>query len=182
MTTVINLYGGPGCGKSTTAALLFGEMKLQGYDVELVREAAKEVAWSGEPITDPKRLEITAEQARRERVLYGKVEFIVTDSPVVMASYYANKYHGLAVAAAVNNMVAAHYSNKEAQHEHFALLRLKKYNPKGRYQTEEEARASDEAIINHARNALKLASMRRIVLEDRFRAQAIMMHLGMEFR
>ena len=31
--TVINFYGGPGSGKSTAAAGLFYQMKIQGYKV-----------------------------------------------------------------------------------------------------------------------------------------------------
>ena len=42
---VINLFGGPGCGKSTTAADLFARMKLRGLSVELVTEYAKDVVW-----------------------------------------------------------------------------------------------------------------------------------------
>ena len=37
---VINLYGGPGTGKSTTAAALFALIKREGYNVELVTEFA----------------------------------------------------------------------------------------------------------------------------------------------
>ena len=37
-TTVINLIGAPGTGKSTLASELFALMKWQGYDVEIVSE------------------------------------------------------------------------------------------------------------------------------------------------
>ena len=42
---VINLWGGPGCGKSTTAAGLFSIMKMRGHKVELVTEYAKELTY-----------------------------------------------------------------------------------------------------------------------------------------
>ena len=42
---VINLVGGPGCGKSTTAAGLFYELKRRDYSVELVTEYAKSRVW-----------------------------------------------------------------------------------------------------------------------------------------
>lgn len=44
-TTVINLIGSPGTGKSTIAAELFARMKWLGFDVELVSEYAKELVW-----------------------------------------------------------------------------------------------------------------------------------------
>lgn len=43
MTSVINLIGGPGSGKSTTAAGLFFRMKSMGVRCELVTEYAKEL-------------------------------------------------------------------------------------------------------------------------------------------
>ncbi len=44
---VINLWAGPGAGKSTTAAGLFNLMKIRGYNVELVTEFAKEMVYEG---------------------------------------------------------------------------------------------------------------------------------------
>ena len=45
MTTVINLIGAPGSGKTTIATDLFSKMKYLGYNVELVTEYAKELVW-----------------------------------------------------------------------------------------------------------------------------------------
>ena len=42
-TKVLNLYGGPGVGKSTGAAYIFSMLKLAGINCELVREYAKEL-------------------------------------------------------------------------------------------------------------------------------------------
>ena len=36
MTKYINIFGGPGVGKSTTAALLFAEMKKSGLKAKLI--------------------------------------------------------------------------------------------------------------------------------------------------
>lgn len=38
---IVNLYGGPGTGKSVMAARLFAELKLRGVDVELQEEHAR---------------------------------------------------------------------------------------------------------------------------------------------
>lgn len=45
MTKVINLFGGPGCGKSTGAAYIFSLLKMKGMNVELVTEFAKDKTW-----------------------------------------------------------------------------------------------------------------------------------------
>ena len=44
-TTIINLYGGPGAGKSTSASDLFVILKERGVNAELAREYVKRWAW-----------------------------------------------------------------------------------------------------------------------------------------
>lgn len=51
MTTYVNIFGGPGVGKSTTAADLFVAMKKAGYNVELVTEVAKDFVWEDRSTT-----------------------------------------------------------------------------------------------------------------------------------
>jgi hypothetical protein len=41
MTVVVNLFGGPGTGKSTTASGVFYHLKRDNRNVELVQEYAK---------------------------------------------------------------------------------------------------------------------------------------------
>ena len=41
----INFFGGPGVGKSTLAAQLFGYLKAKGFDVELAQEFIKTWAY-----------------------------------------------------------------------------------------------------------------------------------------
>jgi broad-specificity NMP kinase len=43
---VINLIGGPGCGKSIMAMQLFIKLKILGYSVEYVSEYAKKLTWT----------------------------------------------------------------------------------------------------------------------------------------
>jgi ABC-type glutathione transport system ATPase component len=44
-TIMVNIYGGPGCGKSTTAAGVFTLLKIHKIDCELVTEFAKDLTW-----------------------------------------------------------------------------------------------------------------------------------------
>ena len=46
-TLIVNLYGGPGSGKSTGAAYLFAKLKMAGVDAEYVTEFAKDKVWEG---------------------------------------------------------------------------------------------------------------------------------------
>ena len=44
-TIVVNLFGSPSAGKSTTATGLFHQLKLKGINCEYVSEFAKHVVW-----------------------------------------------------------------------------------------------------------------------------------------
>jgi ATP:corrinoid adenosyltransferase len=92
-TKVINMFGGSGIGKSTTAAGLYHQMKLQGLNVELVREYVKGWAWAGTKVNTYDQVYIFGKQARSEYMLYGKVDYIVTDSPILLSPIYDRYYN-----------------------------------------------------------------------------------------
>ena len=92
-TTVINIYGAPGAGKSTLAAEIYAELNKRGESVELVREVAKEYAWTGRLPNTFEQIYITTEQMLKETALYGKVKYVVTDSPIELGDFYNQYYH-----------------------------------------------------------------------------------------
>ena len=64
-TKIINLFGGPGCGKSTTASGIFYELKKRGYECELSLEFAKDKVWEDSLRTlDDQIYKITARKMR----------------------------------------------------------------------------------------------------------------------
>jgi ATP:corrinoid adenosyltransferase len=86
---VINLFGGPGSGKSTTAAGLFYKMKLHHLSVELVTEYAKDLVYSDRLASMLDQQEyIFAKQNHQLHRLRDKVDWVVTDSPTLLASVY----------------------------------------------------------------------------------------------
>ncbi len=85
---VINLFAGPGAGKSTLAAGLFNIMKHHDFEVELVTEFAKDTTYEKNFGTLTNQLVILAEQDRRLRRLVGQVEWAVTDSPLPIGLAY----------------------------------------------------------------------------------------------
>ena len=147
MTTILSLYGGPGSGKSTSAAFMFAMFKHAGTNAELVREYVKDNwAWEKRPIGEFDQLYFLAKQMRREYTLLDKVDFVVTDSPVWMASYYAEKYCEAYIRHSVLSSALGYYEQTKKRghrHVHVWVKRSKPYNPAGRYQTETEARAID---------------------------------------
>lgn len=135
---VINLFGGPGTGKSTTAAGLFHIMKLRECNVELVTEYAKDLTWEKRHDVLGDQLYILAKQARRLTRLDGQVDFVVTDSPLLLGLIYQQDTYFPNTFAPFLLDVWNSFDNIN-----FLLRRVKKYNPIGRNQTEEGAKEID---------------------------------------
>lgn len=151
-TTVINLWAGSGCGKSTTAAEVFAKCKLAGLSCELVTEYVKQWAWRGEKIGEWDDVYIFAKQLRRESSLYGKVDYIITDSPLGLGAVYERHYH--ATRCTLRDLCNATRKRKvEAgiTDVNCLLKRTKPFVQAGRYETEEQARAVDRLVEEHLR-------------------------------
>lgn len=135
------MFGGPGSGKSTTAAALFALMKKAGMNVELVTEFAKDLTWE-------KRLDVLrdnqpfvlGEQYRRLQVLKGQVDYAVVDSPLILSIIYGAKWRSLP------GLVWELWG--EFSNYNFFIERTKPYSPVGRNETEAEARRKDVEILD----------------------------------
>lgn len=88
MIRVINIFAGPGTGKSITAAGLFNIMKLNGERVELVTEFAKDLTYEGRLAELGNQFYVTATQDQRLRRHVGHCEWVITDSPLPIAMAY----------------------------------------------------------------------------------------------
>ena len=137
-TKVINLFAGPGAGKSTTAAGIFYLLKTQGIKCELVTEYAKDLVYENRDLSDNGLL-IFAQQHRRMHRLLNKVEFIITDSPILMSVVYQFK-----ISTSFNLLATELFNN--FNNINIFVNRVKKYEKYGRVQEEEEARNLDIAI------------------------------------
>ena len=134
-TKVINLIGAPGTGKSTIASELFARMKWQGYSVELVSEYAKELVWEQRHETMKNEVYLFGKQHHRFFRLQGKVDFIITDRPLILSLHYNNVYGDKSIEYA--NFV----KHEVAKFDNMNILleRTKPYVTEGRNQTEEES-------------------------------------------
>jgi nicotinamide riboside kinase len=149
MTTVINLLGGSGIGKTTTAAHLFAEMKYSGLHCELVREYVKQWAWEGKKIGPFDQMYILGKQSKYESMLYGKVDYIVTDSPLLLCPIYERFYSNKDCVgpAAINFLEDA--KTKGVKHLNFLLKRNKHFDTRGRFEDLETAQKVDAAVKNY---------------------------------
>ena len=153
MTTIINLFGGPGTGKSTTAAGVFHALKQRGVNAELVQEYAKDKAWEFEqfkggetPLVFQCQEYLFAQQMFRMRRLVGSADVVVTDAPILMGLAYISPSFDL---PSLKNVI------EEAHHlfdnVNVFLVRKKEYNPKGRIHSEDQAHEIDEKIMRMVR-------------------------------
>jgi hypothetical protein len=139
---VINLFAGPGSGKSTTAAGLFFLLKSSGSNSELVTEFAKQLVWQERYATFSDQLYILAKQNHKLHALNGKVEYAITDSPLLLSSIYAPQDY----IDGFHSLVRATFDRYD--NLNFFIRRVKPYNPVGRNQNESEAKAIDLDVKN----------------------------------
>ena len=139
---VINFFAGPGAGKSTTAAGLFFLMKTAGYRVELVTEYAKDLTYERSLGVMQNQLALLGEQDRRLQRLVGTVDVAITDSPLLMGLVYAkDRYTAPWFRTAVEGAFDSYDNFNVFVHA------VKPYQPWGRRQSEESARALDGPIL-----------------------------------
>ena len=89
-TKVINIVGGPGAGKSTIASGVFNLLKMNQLDAELVNEYPKQLVWEERKKTFDDSLYLFAKQAHIQYSINGKVDYMVTDRPLIMSNMYHN--------------------------------------------------------------------------------------------
>jgi len=145
-TIVVNLFGGPGAGKSSTAAQLFASLKQKQAHVELVKEYVKDWAW-GQRIVGPLDQPLIAgKQMHRESSLYGKVDVVVTDSPFLLSGYY-QRLGGKDYLLPALLGFKSHAEELGVTYRNFFIKRSKPYDSRGRYQTAEESQEIDGGLM-----------------------------------
>lgn len=140
MTLVVNMLAGPGAGKSTIAAGLFAALKLRNVNVELVTEYAKDRVWEEAFRTLDNQIYMFGKQHHRIWRILGKVDVIVTDSPMLLSLHY-----GKNLSSSFRQLVLEEHL--KARSLNVYLERQKPYTPIGRVQTEDQARNIDKDII-----------------------------------
>jgi len=143
----INFFGGPGSGKSTTTAWIFAMLKDRKVSVEHVSEYVKAWAYQKRNIQKHDQLYLFAKQQQYEyRYLSQGVLNIVTDSPCFLSVIYSAKYISEEYADAIMALCRL-YDRDNPSLNIFLSRGEKPYITEGRYQTLEQAKELDAAIL-----------------------------------
>lgn len=147
--SVVNLFGGPGIGKSTLAAKLFSALKEKQCNVEVIPEYAKDLTWEKRHlILAGDQGYVFAKQNRRLLRVLKHIDIAVCESPLVLAILYFNEEADFCDKDVFINYVL-HIFNKYPN-INYVIKRNKNdtYQPIGRNQTEAEAIEKDNEIID----------------------------------
>lgn len=140
---VVNLFGAPGAGKSTGAAYIFSQLKINSINVELVTEFAKDMTWEKNRKALTNQIYMLGNQLQRIYRCQDEVDVIVTDSPILLNILYNN-----------NPILDENFERlvvnifKSYNNLNYYVQRVKNYNPIGRNETEEEANKIANKLTN----------------------------------
>lgn len=140
-TLVVNMFAGPGCGKSTIAAGLFSELKWKKVECELALEYAKDLVWEKRDKTFEDQIYLFGKQHHRIHRLLGQVDVIITDCPILLSPIYDKEQR-----PTFEKLVVEEHNKMWTYN--VVLRRKKTFNPKGRLHNEKEAKDLDRAITN----------------------------------
>ena len=139
-TKLINFYGGPGSGKSTLASLLQGFTKMHAITPEYTGEYAKDLAFEGRLELKRNDIYMFAKQHQKQYRLNGKVDLIISDSPLMLSKVYRQEKDD--IFDALVKQESEKYDNVN-----FFVERRKEYETRGRQQTKEEAVKIDDKTL-----------------------------------
>lgn len=139
MAIVVNLFAGPGVGKSTTAARIFAELKMHGVNCEMALEFAKDKVWEESFKTMDDQIYIFGKQFHKIWRLKDKVDVIICDSPLPISIVYDKEN-----SEAFHTLIMEQFNKFD--NYNVLLTRSGEYQKEGRVQTEEEAKEVDEIV------------------------------------
>ena len=85
---IVNIFAGPGAGKSTLSALLYSELKRQHVEVEYVNEYPKQLVYEENVLSLQNQILVFATQHHRIWTAARHNQIVITDSPILLSTIY----------------------------------------------------------------------------------------------
>ena len=141
---IVNAYAGPGAGKTTSCLQLVADLKKHGIQAEYVSEYAKDLVWEKNNVlldgSPESQFEILKEQLKRMDRLYGQVDVIVTDAPILL-----NQVYNKDLTPEYQKMIGS-LCKQYNSYNFFLERNPHTYETQGRLQTLAESQAKDAEI------------------------------------
>ena len=128
------------------AANVFADLKWAGVNVEMALEYAKDLVWEERFATLENQIYVFGKQLHRMNRLVGKVDVIITDSPLLLSSIYKPDD----LSQIFDELVLKEFN--KFNNVNYFIERKKPFNQKGRLQTEEQAKEKDKEIKDFLNN------------------------------
>jgi ABC-type dipeptide/oligopeptide/nickel transport system ATPase component len=145
-TKVINIIGGPGCGKSMFSAAIVLFLHLHGKTVETIPDHAKALVWQHNFEVLKNQYFIAQRQFEMLNLLDGQVQFLMTEGSLPQVLYYNEAYEPNICDVAKTR---AQILEWHRMHDNINILverGEKRYVRAGRFQEEEQARQVDRGL------------------------------------
>lgn len=138
---VVNMFGGPGVGKSTVAAMLFAHYKRRGIRVEMARESAKQLFYEGRDLARNQVLITALTYQTLKDLEAAGTELVIGDIALRLNLVYAKALPFYQPLAALVRGMRAEFQNVDV-----LLRRAVPYQNHGRGQDLEGAKQIDAEV------------------------------------
>lgn len=139
---IVNLFGGPGAGKSTMASGAFYALKKNRVKVEYVTEYAKDLTWEGRHIALANQPYVFGKQLHRIHRVIDQVDVIITDTSILYCAMYAPEDYYANWKPLVFEVF------NEMSNLNYFIDRVQPYDPVGRNQTEGQAMTVSDNMLD----------------------------------
>lgn len=145
-TRVINIVGGPGCGKSLFTAAIVLYLSLHHRTVELIPDFAKSLVWQKDYEALRNQYHIAQRQYNMMALLDGQVQFLINECSLPQLMFYNEHYaDNICDVAKTREHMLAWY--KQFNNVNILIDRADQaYVHTGRFQSEEQAREVDRGL------------------------------------
>lgn len=153
----IGFIGGPGAGKSTSAASVFAGCKHRGITVDLVQEYARDQfnrGWIPNGISDQYR--ILQAQRGKEDIVPDAIEVMLTDSPTMLSYFYAVKNNPINNVSDRMAIVPLYASFLEDMNKYDILVLLNRVKPYVNDGTRSQTAEESDEIFQEVKALLNL--------------------------